>query len=1042
MVCLLVTGCRSIQKQAYIHRVNPDVIRMQTPWQEEKPPAAVAGEGEEEEDADGAAEFYRSRRMLGEGDIPYDKYFAAQEHIRRMPVHVTERRELKINSNRLSLGSWVQLGPGNIGGITRALAIHPADPNIMYAGTPNGGIWKTTDGGANWKIASDSLPSLSVITIALDPVNPDVIYAGTGNYFQSVRGAGMLKSTDAGATWTLLKNTSITDMRYINKILVSPNDSSRIYAATWTGVWLSRDGGETWRVMLSRYSPNNGCQDITIRTDQSTDYVFAACGTTIGTPAVFRNSDAAGEGKWTSVLSVPNQGRTVIALAPSNQGIVYALLSSNESGDWHYGLLGVYRSTANGDPDTWEARVKNTDANPANTVLLSNPSNFFSDVCSEGKSSFLNQGFHDMALAVDPLDPDKVWVGGIDLFRSDDGGANWGVASYWWASKSVPQFSHADHHVLLFHPNYDGGANQTLFDTNDGGIYKTENAREATASGDRAFCSPREGGGKIAWKGLNNNYAVTQFYYGQPYPGGNAYLAGAQDNGTIRGLDAAGFLNWANVIGGDGGFVAIDPQNPNIVYGETTRLNFRKSTDGGRTFRTSTRGITEASNNFLFIAPFIMDPNDHNTLWIGGKTLWLTRDAAANWTSASVAITDGSISAIAVAPGNPNRVLAATSTGAIYRSDYALDADGNSEWSVSKPRNGYVAWIAFDPKNQDIVYAAYSTFKASAGDAHVYRSTDGGTTWDALDGAGQTALPDIATNAILADPNTPATLYAGTDLGVFISLDAGASWQKEDTGFPNTAVYALAFEQGTNSLYAFTFGRGAWRVRLGGDPCTYAVDPPVLKLNAVGTRASLNLMAADSCAWSVVPGSAPVALDGPATGTGASVLGFTASPNLSLTRNTGNVYIADKEIPAEQEPAVAASRNDERATAFPLPKIPMLALLDTRAFTENAADPVHSCTNSKDLKTAWFSFTATYTGPARVTSTLYRLDAQGTLANVLTAYPATGTDELACNTVKPNGGGAALDLSVTAGVTYIVEVSTTAPSTAGGLVALGVFDPR
>ncbi|HEX7180889.1 MAG TPA: hypothetical protein VF756_03545, partial [Thermoanaerobaculia bacterium] len=250
---------------------------------------------------------------------------------------------------------------------------------------------------------------------------------------------------------------------------------------------------------------------------------------------------------------------------------------------------------------------------------------------------------------------------------------------------------------------------------------------------------------------------------------------------------------------------------------ETTRLSLRKSTDGGDTFEAAVEGIDE-EEDFLFITPFVMDPSNAGRLWLGGTSLWRTTDGAASWTQASTSVAGEerrSISAIAVAAADPNRVLAGTVEGFIHRSDAALTSTGATRWRRNRPAEGYVSWVAFDPVSSNVAYATYSTF----GVAHVWKTVNGGATWVPLEGEGEGRLPDVPVHAIVADPENPAHLYVGTDLGVFSSLDGGLTWMVENTGFANVATESLSIRttpDGARYLFAFTHGRGAWRVRLDG----------------------------------------------------------------------------------------------------------------------------------------------------------------------------------------------------------------------------------
>lgn len=224
-------------------------------------------------------------------------------------------------------------------------------------------MWKTTNGGASWTPLADLLANINVSAMAMDPANPNLIYAGTGEGFAvSHSGAGVFKTTDGGASWIM---SGLVSSTFINDIVISPTNSQRIYAATVSGLWRSLDGGATWTQMDRDSSGRfiQGCSDMVIRSDSAQDYVFAACG--INSPAtIYRNADAGGNGAWQPILGATapvnaetQLGRTSLALAPSNQSIVYALASSIAPGSFNRGLHAVYRSTDGGS--SWEARVRN-----------------------------------------------------------------------------------------------------------------------------------------------------------------------------------------------------------------------------------------------------------------------------------------------------------------------------------------------------------------------------------------------------------------------------------------------------------------------------------------------------------------------------------------------------------------------------------------------------------------------------------------------------------------------------------------------------------
>lgn len=777
---------------------------------------------------DKAMEYFLAKRLPEGGDIDlWERYSVAERHMESMPryssaegIYLPSAREAARQglSKAGQLQSWKNLGPGNIGGRTRSLVIQPDNPNIMYAAGVTGGVWKSLNGGRTWRPLTDLLPNIVVSALAMDPSDPRILYAGTGEgvFRAGFRGAGIFKSVNSGKTWTRLASTWNVDFRYTNDIVISANDPRRLYAATRTGVWRSRNRGNTW-VRILDPQIELGCLDLAIRTDRETDVLFASCGS-IKQATVYRHLHAETGTDWEAVLSETDMSRTSLAIAPSDQDVVYALASSRgvttTDPDYEDALHAVFRSDSGGDAGSWVATVRNTDPVLLNTLIMSSPGNAMIEECfdrPDGSNDFTGQGWHDNVIAVDPVDSDVVFVGGIDLFRSDDGGRNWGIISYWWHS---PPSAHADQHALVFHPDYNATSNRTLFVGNDGGLWRTDNPHALKATGTRAPCSPFNT--RVEWTSLNNSYSVTQFYHGLPFPGGESYLGGTQDNGTLIGTDAGALNGWEELFGGDGGYVAVDPKNPRVFYIETQNLNVLKTTDGGSTFRQVIDGIDESESSFLFIVPFTMDPRKATRLWIGGRKLWRTTNGARSWGAASVRLSAfGRVSAVAVAPNDPNRVLAGLSNGKVHRNDTALRADGQTSWPSTVVRDGaFVSWIAFDPTDDDVVYATSSTLDGK----HVFKSVDAGATWEPIDGNGPRRLPNVPVHSIVVDPRNPRRLFIGTDRGVFVSTTGGKQWAVEDNDFTHTIVQSISILEKNNGrrfLFAFTHGRGVWRVDLG-----------------------------------------------------------------------------------------------------------------------------------------------------------------------------------------------------------------------------------
>ena len=294
-----------------------------------------------------------------------------------------------------------------------------------------------------------------------------------------------------------------------------------------------------------------------------------------------------------------------------------------------------------------------------------------------------------------------------------------------------------------------------MYVANDGGIFRTDGARASVAASRAATCDPANS--SMSWASLDNGLQNTRVYDGAPYPDGTAY------------------------VGGDGGYVAVDPRDSKTIYAEISGLSLRKSTDGGVHWKNSYSGIG-SSDGFLFIAPFAMDPNNSQQLWIGGASIYRTTDAAATWTQTSATLS-GSLSAIAVAPGDSNTVAAGDSKGYVYVTTGALSSTAGTPWPVSQPRAGFVSAVAFDPANRNTLYATYSTFNASISDSHVYKSSDGGSTWTGIDGSGASGLPDVPVHTIVVNPSDNRMLFVGTDLGLYSSIDGGASWNRDTTPF-------------------------------------------------------------------------------------------------------------------------------------------------------------------------------------------------------------------------------------------------------------------
>ena len=338
-------------------------------------------------------------------------------------------------------GRWRALGPGNIGGRTRTLVLDRRDPHVMYAGGVSGGVWKTTNGGDAWRAVGDGLENLAINSMAMHPTDPDTIYVGTGEgYFREdvrgtglpLRGGGVFATSNGGADWALLASTDNANFHFVNDLVFSPRSGRRLYAATRTGVWRTKNAGRTWKQILD-VDVQGGCLDLAIRSDVPGDALFVSCGT-FEQATVYRSVNTIGAASFESVLSISGMGRTSIAIAPSAQDTIYAIAADNRPGPYEQALHGVYRSTSGGDAGSWAATLVGGNLNNASSLILHNAVNAIFAQCNpDFGSAFIQMGWYVNRIVVDPTNPNSVWAAGVDWFRSDDGGRNWGVASYWWA---------------------------------------------------------------------------------------------------------------------------------------------------------------------------------------------------------------------------------------------------------------------------------------------------------------------------------------------------------------------------------------------------------------------------------------------------------------------------------------------------------------------------------------------------------------------------------------------------------------------------------
>jgi photosystem II stability/assembly factor-like uncharacterized protein len=673
-------------------------------------------------------------------------------------------------SQNSSYGTWSNFGPTSISrygqgynsgyGRVNCIAFHPTDPNTLYIGLPQGGIWKTTNGGSSWSVLTDDLPSVGISGLVVSWANANVIYALTGDgdvshgnfitsYGYDQKSVGVLKSTDGGLNWFATGDLPNAGTSYYGyKLIQHPSSSNTLFAVTTSGIYRTTNGGTSW----TQVETDTRFTDIEFKPGTpSTMYAVRRMQSAGGTNAnpFYRSTDGGITWSNAGITGLTTTAeRLAIGVSAANPAYVY-LLSGPSTGSGTY--KGIFRSTNSGIDFTTRSTTPN---------ILGYP--------TDG-SDAKDQTFYDLGIEVDPGNVNTIITAGIIIWRSTNGGTDLNAVTQWQdpsyaADNPAGDYVHADVHNLTYNP-----LNVYLYSCSDGGVGRsTDNGAN--------------------WTFLSANLHILATYHADWYePDDNIIATGTQDNGTNIRYTASN--TYRHINGADGYDCLIDQDNADdIIF--VGNAGIARTTDGGLT----KDGITPSGGGtFPHLARSYSDDND--ILAGDGSNVYRSTNRGGSWTTES---TPAGNRVLTTCPSNSNRVYAGNGTS-LWRSD-----DKGDNWFLISGKPGYPAGVNVSdveprPSSSIIIWASFGGYTDGA---KVYSSSDSGQTWTNRSGS----LPNVACHSIAVDENN--TVYVGTDIGVFVRPATESDWQPFFNGLPRAPVSELMVNNTANTIVACTYGRG------------------------------------------------------------------------------------------------------------------------------------------------------------------------------------------------------------------------------------------
>jgi photosystem II stability/assembly factor-like uncharacterized protein len=695
----------------------------------------------------------------------------------------------QVDKSLLNGLKWRLVGPFR-GGRVEAVMGLPDDPNVYYFGAVAGGVFKTTDSGVNWRPIFDHESNLSIGAIGIAPSDHNIIYVGTGEPClrnDITFGNGMYKSTDGGESW---KRIGLGDTQHISKVLVDPRSPNIVFVAavghssgpnTERGVFRSEDGGRTWNKVLYK-DDKTGAVDL-VFDPTNAQVLYAALYQEYRGPwmlnaggpgsGIYKSTDSGNTWTHFEAHGLPEGvlGRIGIAVS-ADPSRVYALIEAKEKG-------GMYRSDDSGE--NW--KLVNGDHN------LSQRPWYFSHIFA------------------DPKNPDVVYSLAYHMLRSIDGGHTF----------TVMKATHGDHHALWIDPNNP----KRMIDGNDGGAAVTVDGGKSWSTEDNQPTA------QIYHVIADNRFMYN--IYGAQQDNTTVAIASRTDHNVIDRQD------WYSVGGGESGYIAPDPHDPNIVFAGAyagTLSRFDRRTGQAQMISPWPQFMdglyaSQVKHRFNWTSPTVFSLHEPNTIYNGAEVLFKSTDGGMSWTAISPDLTrndkgkQGSsggpvakddagteyydtIFTIAESPIQNNLIWVGSDDGLIH-----VTRDGGKNWADVTPKEmpewGRVDLIEASPHLPGVAYAAVDRHLLDDFRPHIYRTDDFGKNWNQI----INGLPDYAyVHAVREDPERRGLLFAGTEAGVFISFDNGANWQPLQLNLPIVPVHDLIVK--SDDLVVATHGRAFW----------------------------------------------------------------------------------------------------------------------------------------------------------------------------------------------------------------------------------------